>query len=880
MKAKRHRKEKSGDSFNLGETEVATVAAAVAAATATAGNTTGEDEEQRTNATANIDWEALAADANGGAGAGDEEEEEMGAQALLQLGNATKDKKKKKRKDKKTKKSRKGDEGTEEATAEHDEDEIAPELRDVDKNVEPLGSLEQEYNANDASMEFAVKDESKKKRKRDRSNTFTTSVVPTDVAAVAAAATANPSSTFESELQDFFHSGNPSWPRFYSETMTDDPATQVDINMLIEQTQYNNQPNTKGSKKQKRGSSNVDPALEQLDEPTSLEMTTKEQSQLEDAMMHASAIVRTLASGGSHHQFDNDSILLNQNERDGKKKRKNDQAYDEDLLNEAIKLAHTDADLGFDNDQQHSDSFPAPAKYRRKNAPQGDLAAISLAKDPALMNPIRNPGHPSASPATAARESARNKAARPATAEDSMGNNWRYVSLPGEADDMDPSKRISWTGDGSEHGGSFSRNEIDLINNFMMDYCQHNNMTRDQLCQRVWSNERRKDNFWDDVANILPNRTRASVYKHIRRAYHVFSARGKWTPSEDKELGMLVEEKGKQWKQIGLLMGRMPEDCRDRWRNYVKCGEKRIQNKWGVDEEERLRGVVTQLMASFPGQDINWTEVSDLMGGTRSRIQCRYKWTKLAKRAAMAKIDAMMPGDKISMLQFLKESGYEEESQVDWDGFAALDPRGFWSGEELHAAFQRLKSTLLDGANKPFRQVVAELLNDLLLLPEHRRQEKFRGGEMPSSAPVTNDVLSKPPTKSIHHGPQSSKVSQGGDLELTDDIIAVAAAAHAAMQESHASNGSGLDNSRSVGAKDKSKKKKGGAAADSPVDDGKSSSGAAAQKKNNDFYGIPPTASVFQQHRQQQEQRQASAGTPAGQKRTQQRNWGASSWGA
>lgn len=882
------------------ETEVATVAAAVAAAAAEQKKSHDEEDQNavKQEGTANIDWEALEANANEipepDAQEG-EEEEEIGAQALLQLqGNASVKSKKKSKKEKKEKKNKKARKAEAEAAAASDptydtpseaqNEEIAPELRDVDKQIAQLESklddeyvspVEQEDVANASSA--ADFDGSKERKKRKRSNT-TTSGNGTISAAAAAemAAAANSNASFE-DLQEFFHSGNPNWHRFYGETMGEDTAGQVDINMLIEEQAQLAQAQAK-NKRAKR-SSNVDPALEQLDEPNPLEMTTKEQSQLEDAMMHASAIVRTLASGGSaQHQFENESILPG-GEKDPKKKRKGrDGPYDEDLINEAKKFAQQfNDDITFINhsatapEDPSAQQFQSPASYHKKRGTKGDLAAISMAKDPAALNP-------------------RNRSL-PVTPRRDDAANWKYVTLPPDAD-IDLMHRttpnLSWGGDGSEHGGSFSDAEVIVINNFMMDYCRINNMSREELCQRVWSNERRKDNFWDDVAHILPNRTRASVYKHIRRAYHVFAARGKWTPAEDKELGDLVEAKGKQWKQIGVLMGRMPEDCRDRWRNYVKCGNKRIQNKWGVDEEERLRSVVTGLMASFPGQDINWTEVSDLMGGTRSRIQCRYKWTKLTKRAAMAKIDAMMPGDKISLLTFLKDSGYEEESQVDWDGFAALDPRGFWNGEELKQAFERLKSTLLDANSKPFQQTVNEILSDLLLLPEHRRIEKF-SGETSTGVGTTNtdELMSVAAAASVASSskrqvrkPAPPKVP--GDLELTDDIIAVAAAAHAAMQESH-------DDTQS---EPKNKVKKNSSSSSRAISTGNSnanpssadptaslshtlhkstpsttapsnSSPAAtsapvtgekdkATTRKSDFYGIPPTASAFQQHRDQQ----------------------------
>lgn len=891
MKNKKHSESAFGMS-DPSENDVATIAAAVAAAT--------EDEKASVAVAAAAVAAAAAAaaavtdDEDGTAGDWDNltdnggEEEEEGAQALLEL---RKQKRKNKKRKRKVTKKKERDDNEEDAEAEPpmkiakveadiSVEDIAPELRDVDLPEE----------------------------KRKTGNSETTNASNNTTSGNNASSSNNNDNTFETDLQEFFsHPDNPNWQRFYADSITDDAANQVDLNMLIEEQNFNSHQLKKRSK---RNVSNVDPALEQLDDDNSpLEMTTKEQSQLEDAMMHASAIVRTLESGGSQPNFD--GILLNE-----KKKRKNSNSasYDDDLLNEAIKYARSNTELNFEDQGNGSGAadtsspnavanpISSASKVNKRKVVQGDLAAISVAKDPSLLNPMRNSlsfnkkdkdsispvSSPASTPVTntsTAPSSATNAGVTsdPATAGGLMDdNNWRYVSLSGDSGPKnatagaglssashqasllttDSFKRLNWTGNGNQHGGSFSQHEVDLIDEFMMRYCHMNNMTREDLCKRVWSNERRKDNFWDDVANILPTRTRASVYKHIRRAYHVFKARGKWTPEEDKELGDLVEEKGKLWKQIGLTLCRMPEDCRDRWRNYVKCGEKRVQNKWGVDEEERLREVVTHIMTTYPGHDINWTEVSDMMGGTRSRIQCRYKWTKMVKRAAMAKIDAMMPGDKISLLQFLKQSGYEDESQVDWDGFAALDSRGFWTGKELQVAFESQRAKILDGNNKDFPQVVDELLTELLILPEHRRREKYRGGfetditgvlvnsmEQPSvdgTTSVQSEVASTNNSeKAGSTDPAKHVKKQKSQLELTDDLVAVAAAAAAAMQEDKkatttvTSTGSITSTASSNGSVPSTSASAAIAAA----------ALAKAKKRdtNNNIYGTPPTAMLYKQ---------------------------------
>ena len=39
---------------------------------------------------------------------------------------------------------------------------------------------------------------------------------------------------------------------------------------------------------------------------------------------------------------------------------------------------------------------------------------------------------------------------------------------------------------------------------------------------------------------------------------------GKWSKEQDAKLRELVTERGPSWKDIGIILGRLPEGCRDR----------------------------------------------------------------------------------------------------------------------------------------------------------------------------------------------------------------------------------------------------------------------------------------------------------------------------
>lgn len=265
---------------------------------------------------------------------------------------------------------------------------------------------------------------------------------------------------------------------------------------------------------------------------------------------------------------------------------------------------------------------------------------------------------------------------------------------------------ISWfevEGDPNTRGPRiFSIEEINAVEYFINGYCHLQKWSREDVCNRIWSNERKKDKFWESLTRVLPYRSRASIYKHVRRQYHVFEVRAKWTKEDDITLSKLATETECKWKTIGLLMQRMPEDCRDRWRNYVKCGENRSLQKWSSNEEDSLREIVNDMVRSKDGSGINWTIVSERMNGVRSRIQCRYKWTKLIKKESLARTEFMSPLIKSWLVKKLQVHHYQSIEDVDWSFIHDLYTEDFkgqlaseeydWLASDFQASFERMKS--------------------------------------------------------------------------------------------------------------------------------------------------------------------------------------------
>ncbi|KAF8448504.1 hypothetical protein BDZ91DRAFT_751969 [Kalaharituber pfeilii] len=218
--------------------------------------------------------------------------------------------------------------------------------------------------------------------------------------------------------------------------------------------------------------------------------------------------------------------------------------------------------------------------------------------------------------------------------------------------------------------GTFTQPECEIIDNYLANFAAINGLDNKQLIARIWGDlsvvpdqsKQARESFWKDLYELFPHRKRLAIYNHVRRRYHNFSVQGaKWTEEQDQELNRLVMERGKKWTLIGREMGRLPDDCRDRWRNYVKCGGFRREKEWTEEEEEKLREVVMECKEELakhradgtPAQDVevNWTMVSEKMGGWRSRIQCRYKWSKMLEWEQRGGTEGWKAGKRKSMFR-------------------------------------------------------------------------------------------------------------------------------------------------------------------------------------------------------------------------------------
>lgn len=263
--------------------------------------------------------------------------------------------------------------------------------------------------------------------------------------------------------------------------------------------------------------------------------------------------------------------------------------------------------------------------------------------------------------------------------------------------------------------------------------------------------------LFDWVMEEIHDRARWSVIKAMRRRYHDFDKRAAWAPEDDEELIAVHARLGNKWTEIGSLLNRLPDDCRDRWRYVLVCGTNINYGKWTLEEEQLLMQIVDDALNELRvarqeralqsgGQEdeepldeaaelnlLDWQVVSDRMGLRRGRRQCseKYKvlqkreparWASLAKSQGKAILQAsrMKLKDKIVLLKALQGSAVTVEDDVDWDGVAQEiidhDEEGNiskLSSKSAKKAWEKLKFLIENANSLEFQGIVGALLEKL-----------------------------------------------------------------------------------------------------------------------------------------------------------------------
>lgn len=223
----------------------------------------------------------------------------------------------------------------------------------------------------------------------------------------------------------------------------------------------------------------------------------------------------------------------------------------------------------------------------------------------------------------------------------------------------------------TKKAGIYSERDVTLLEDYRDEYLIAEDIDgyqfNDMIHAPMQGNPKVRQ-MWSEIRDILPNRDAKQLTRFCRRRFHNFHARGVWTAEEDQILMTAVEEKGKAWTTIGKHIDRYPEDCRDRWRNYLVNAETRNREHWTEAEVRNLASAIDECVhllrhdrkvrkaLRYEGREVpesgeesgqekaaqqfvNWQSVSDRMGehgGGRSRLQCSMKWSQLKQKIRKA----------------------------------------------------------------------------------------------------------------------------------------------------------------------------------------------------------------------------------------------------
>lgn len=335
--------------------------------------------------------------------------------------------------------------------------------------------------------------------------------------------------------------------------------------------------------------------------------------------------------------------------------------------------------------------------------------------------------------------------------------------------------------------GKITAEELQAITSAVELYREMHDLSEYQMAEIVQMAELNlideHEGFWKEIREAVPNLPNRKVFETCRRKFHNFEARGSWNATQDEELKKAYERFPQKWKQIGGMINRFPEDARDRWRNYLVCGDKLRKDKWDKEEEDRLREVVAECVEiakkslkkqprkSVPKsyeELIDWGTVSMKMDMTRSRLQCVAKWKQIKERGdsederltAITRTEwreakathisqTMLAPEVLELLRIIRDSGAGKESSIPW--LLIVEELGV-AGKNRRMAFKicfrKLREKVPGGEDMRFREILDFLIDEFEAVHPHY-PEAYRNNDVIQDVQKRNRPSKSPAKKEV-----------------------------------------------------------------------------------------------------------------------------------
>ncbi|ESZ91496.1 hypothetical protein SBOR_8125 [Sclerotinia borealis F-4128] len=256
--------------------------------------------------------------------------------------------------------------------------------------------------------------------------------------------------------------------------------------------------------------------------------------------------------------------------------------------------------------------------------------------------------------------------------------------------------------------------------------------------------------FWDFMKEEVPDVPKRNLQSWCRRNFHNYAARGVWSTEQDEELMEVFKRLPKKWSLIGAELNRLPDDCRDRWRNYLSVTNLEL-GPWKLEEEQQLKDAVKKCIEliredrrreglltpeeedddTYHEHDISWMKVSELMDLSRSHLQCYRKWKAIKAREHATTDDLVaerivisnswnhlksyrdatktLAAEKLQFLKAIRDSKAGAESKIDWRAIDKNLDRNH-DAMEMRICLRGLTQNIPGHTSKPLQENVKLLI--------------------------------------------------------------------------------------------------------------------------------------------------------------------------
>lgn len=295
-------------------------------------------------------------------------------------------------------------------------------------------------------------------------------------------------------------------------------------------------------------------------------------------------------------------------------------------------------------------------------------------------------------------------------------------------------------------GGKFSEEELSRVAHAIESFRAEYNMEQRDVNEMIQAHGgtsagKAHAELWMRIFAECPNRHRQKVINVARKKFHNFVARGTWTVDQDNELSGLINEHGTAWAKIAGMINRHPEDVRDRYRNYLICGGAQKKEAWDEEEEARLAHYIQEAMLKIDEarienpekkllqtrtyeELIEWQNISECMGRTRSRLQCITKWKAMNSRIhstgrlvsadpdssisfrldkARRQLEDMPDTEKYRLVLAIKSLSVSSTAKIPWQRLCDKQFRNSWHRATQELVWARLVKSVPGSESRTVR---------------------------------------------------------------------------------------------------------------------------------------------------------------------------------